>query len=313
MHPKIEEFIQKFSPKRRKKTHFSSPVLNNCKKSQFKRRKKQLNFDFACCQKLKIFGNNIAHYYAALWFIFIIWCIFLIYGPVFTVKTINILKQDNITNLSISYDSIAEIRGKKIFQIEKSDIFSRLNSYQNNITDIKFEISLPDSIKITTITSPALFNTMIHDKSYILTKNWTVVPKNPDETLRNIELIKDFSKIWFIDYKKILKESALTKISEIIYDIEENILDIKIKNIQYRPSIREVHLVLEDNSLLIFSLDEDKDEQVKKLVIFHKDQQNINDAALIYMDLRIKNKIFYCDKTKEYSCKQNLKKIYLSK
>jgi hypothetical protein len=37
---------------------------------------------------------------------------------------------------------------------------------------------------------------------------------------------------------------------------------------------------------------------------------NIDKTPIIYIDLRIKNKVFYCTTENEYQCISNLKSIY---
>lgn len=310
----LTKFIEKYIPKKKKRRKsYGSTVINNCQKREFKKRKRQLHLHFSHLQKFKIFGNNIINYYFALAGILIFLFICLYYWNTFNIKYINIIRDDNNVNQNIAYDSLNDIRGKKIFDINKSDILRRLNSYQNHITDIKLSFSLPDSIKIRAISSPSIYNTVIHDKSYIITQNGTAIPQSPNENLQTIELKKDFSKYGFLDYKQILKQENLIKIDDIITLTKENIIDIKLKNIQYYPEIREVHLVMEDDGLLIFSLTDSIDEQIKKLAIFHKEHAKISEADLIYMDLRIKNKLFYCQTDTAAQCKKNLKKIYLNK
>ncbi len=308
------KLLEKYIPKRKKRRKScASPVLNNCKKREFKKRKRQLHFHFSCLQKFKVFGNNIVNYYFALIWILIFLFICLYYWNTFNIKYINIIRDDNNINQNIAYDSLNNIRWKKIFDINTSDVLSRLNSYQNHITDVKLSFSLPDSIKIRAISSPSIYNTVIHDKSYVLTRNGTAIPQSPDENLKTIELKKDYSKYGFLDYKQILREDYLVKIDEVIQLTKENIIDIQLKNILYYPEIREVHLAMEDDALLIFSLTDQIDEQIKKLAIFNKEHAKITTADLIYMDLRIKNKLFYCQKDTEAQCKKNLKKIYLNK
>jgi len=69
---------------------------------------------------------------------------------------------------------------------------------------------------------------------------------------------------------------------------------------------------MENDTILIFSLDNDIEymSQIEKLVIFNKDYASIIDNNIYYMDLRIKNKIFYCDKKMSYQCNENIKSIY---
>jgi hypothetical protein len=51
-------------------------------------------------------------------------------------------------------------------------------------------------------------------------------------------------------------------------------------------------------------------EQIEKIVIFNKEYLDINNETIIYIDLRIKNKVFYCLNENEVQCNLNLKSIY---
>ena len=99
---------------------------------------------------------------------------------------------------------------------------------------------------------------------------------------------------------------------EIIKKLEENIINLKIKNIYYYEVERELHIEIENWNILIFSIDDDIEaiEQIEKLVIFNKDYSSIIDKKIIYIDLRIKNKIFYCDEESSSICNENIKSIY---
>jgi hypothetical protein len=79
----------------------------------------------------------------------------------------------------------------------------------------------------------------------------------------------------------------------------------------YFPTEREAHIDLKTGTKLIFDFMGDVDEQIKKLLIFHKEQFNLKEAKIIYIDLRIKNKIFFCSQEDEYKCILNLKNTYL--
>jgi hypothetical protein len=78
----------------------------------------------------------------------------------------------------------------------------------------------------------------------------------------------------------------------------------------YFPIEREVHIDLKTGTKLIFDLMGEADEQIEKLLIFHKEQFNLKETKFIYIDLRIKNKIFFCNQEDEYKCILNLKNTY---
>jgi hypothetical protein len=95
----------------------------------------------------------------------------------------------------------------------------------------------------------------------------------------------------------VLKEDYLQKIIKFKKNIEENILLLKVKNIYYFEKEREIHFDVNNDIKLIFDLNVDLDEQMKKLIVFNKEHKNITkDNTINYIDLRIPNKIYYCEK-----------------
>ncbi|QFR38770.1 hypothetical protein A9Q91_00865 [Candidatus Gracilibacteria bacterium 28_42_T64] len=234
----------------------------------------------------------------------------MIFGPLLTVKNINIIKKDDITNINIAYKAIESIRGNRIFTLDRDTILKKLTNYQQNITDIELKIKFPNTLIIHIESSKGVFNTTINKKQYIITRKGTLIPKKHSNELRTIDILYNFNENVFLDYKDIFQETYIGRINSTIKGLEENIIDLKIKNIQYYPIEREMHIILGNNTQLLFSIHTDTNKQIKKTAIFNREHIKLNDASLIYMDLRIKNKVFYCTSEDEYICNQNLKKIY---
>jgi hypothetical protein len=114
----------------------------------------------------------------------------------------------------------------------------------------------------------------------------------------------------FLDYKKIFDTKYIKEINNINKLIKENIINIKVNELTYFVVERELHLKTENNTTIIFDLNKNIQNQLEKIVIFNKDQLNINKNPIIYIDLRIKNKVFYCTNENEYQCYKNIKSIY---
>jgi len=71
-----------------------------------------------------------------------------------------------------------------------------------------------------------------------------------------------------------------------------------------------LHIETKNKVTIIFDLNWEYKKQIEKLAIFNKDYLDITKNSLVYIDLRIKNKVFYCSTENEYQCIVNLKKIY---
>lgn len=306
----IKDFFKKYKKNKRIKPNKSRLILSKMEQTTFIKKRKNITFKNFNFNKIKILWNNNMHYYFAIILIFISILLYIFLWPIFKIKYIEIIKQDNITNMTIAYKATDKYRGTSIFNINNKEILKRLRDYQYNIKNIKTEIDLPNTLKIKISSYKWLFNTTINEKSFIITENGTLVPSIYSEKLKELKIIKKFDKNKFIDYKKILNDNFIKNISLIINNIKENIIDINIKEIKYYVTERELHIKTENGTLLIFNLNSDIKEQIKKLSIFNKEHINIEKSKIIYLDLRIKNKVFYCTTENEYQCYKNLKSVY---
>jgi len=210
----------------------------------------------------------------------------------------------------ISYKAVENYRWKPIWQPEKSDILKNLQNYQHNIKSIKTYIKLPNTLKIIIDSYKWVFNTTINDKTFTITENGTLIPAMYSEEYPELKIVNKIDKSKFLDYKKVFDTISLAKISSIDKSLKENIINLKIKSNTYYVVERELHIETEKNVRIIFDLNWNPKEQIEKLAIFNKEHLDINKTPFVYIDLRIKNKVFYCTTEEEYKCIQNLKSIY---
>jgi hypothetical protein len=101
----------------------------------------------------------------------------------------------------------------------------------------------------------------------------------------------------------------MKKIMYTIAKLEENIIEIKAENIKYYVIEKEIHIHTK-NTLLIFSLADNIDQQIEKIVVFNKQHYQIKNPGIFYIDLRVANKIFYCKTDDQNICEKNLTRIY---
>ena len=310
----LKKHFNKFFSKKNKEKRKSKIVLNKLEQQSFIKckKRKNINIRFGTLKITKVLKKNYIPYFLIISLIWVFFILFLIFWPIFKIKYIEIIKKDNITNMDISYKAVEDFRWKSILQIDEKDVYSKFIDYQENIKDIDINIDLPNTIKIEVESYKELFNININDKSYIIVENGTLIPSKSSKNIQYLTIIKEFDKNKFFEYKKIFNQYYLSKITEIIEKLWENLIDIKIKNLTYYEVERELHIETENNIILIFSLDSNIEinEQIEKLVIFNKEDIWLNKNLIVYIDLRIKNKIFYCPIENEYICKENIKSIY---
>jgi len=302
--------IPKFHIKNKRRKKNNKLYIKKTIKNKFIKKRQNFHIKNYHLEKLKIFWNNMTHYYILIFIILAISWLYVIFWPVFRIKNIEIIKQDNITSMAIAYNATDKYRWESIFNIEEKNILERLKNYQQNISDIKTDIVLPNTLKILINSYKWIYNTTINNKTFIITKNWTLIPENPSEELKTLIVKNKFNKNIFLDYKKTFNTEYIEKISNITSSLEENLISIKIDTLTYFIIERELHIETTNKVTLIFDLNWDYKKQIEKLSIFNKDYLNIAKIPIVYIDLRIKNKVFYCTTENEYQCIVNIKKIY---
>lgn len=298
-HEKIKKEKNRLYPKQRKKQ------TNYRKKRPGRQAQIHINFNF---QK-----KNIIIFYLIGFIASLIWLLFIFKWEYFSIQEININSQDTISDINITYNSLDFLRNKNIFLISKKDIFQKILSYQKNIDSISINKKLPHTLNINIISSPIAFNTIFNEKNYILTTNWVAIQKKPssDKQIKTLEIINNSSSNFSnINYSQILEEITIKKITFLLESLQDNLIDYSNKKITYYSIEKEIHLLLNNNTLLIFNLSWNIKKQIKKLIVFNTEKKKLR---YIYIDLRIVNKIFSCDYDKEFYCRKNLKRIYTKK
>lgn len=317
----IKNFFNKILRKdtRQHLTINSNKVLYKLpKKRSFYQKRNFLNFKINLKNPLKIFKKNYIPYYLIFWSFVSILIFFIIIWPIFRVGKINIYKDSN-SNIDIAYKSVEDFRWYSIFSIEKSEILKKMKDYQENIKDITLKLDFPETIDITIESYKEKFNVNINKKNYILLENGSLIPTTQViEELKNLEIIKNIERSKILDYKIIFDMNFIKKIEEIEKKVIDNIAGIEITALKYYEKEREFHLITNNFTRLIFSLDDDIsiDEQIKNLAVFDRDNSKISANDKVYIDLRIKWKVFFCsivwdkNKVKENQCNANLNYIY---
>jgi len=289
-------------------------MFNKKKSSNFKCRRKRkkifqlkINFNFnkKLILKVSFFGILIA----------LIWILYILKWAYFSIKHINIKINDTITDENIAYKSIDNIRNKSIFLENNEDISKKLLDYQKNINNIEIDRILPNTLNISIDSFPIIMDVYNSFRLYSLTANWVLIPYrviNEDKNRIVINVIKSKeNKYKILSYKKFFKVEIINKIYSLVNSFKDNILKHKIERIDFYINEKELHIKTKNNTIFIFSLDEDTNKQLKKLIVFSKEKDKI--LKYVYIDLRVEDKIFTCPYTKEYQCLKNYRRIYEKK
>ncbi len=304
----IINFLRK--NKKPKKKRNKKIYIDNIPKRIFKKRKKKHILGLIRKININFKSKNLYFYYLIAFIIFISLITFVILWPFFRITKINIYRNDSITNINIAYRATENIRWKSILFINKKEISNLIKNYQWNIKNIKISLDLPNTLNINIWSFKEVFNTKNNSKNYIVVQNWTFIPLKKNKNLINVNIIVKNKTNIIPDYKKVIKQRIVLKIEELYKRLKDNLITIKIKNVYLY--LIEKNLVIELNNWnkLIFSLVWNIKSQVENLMILNKEHFNINKRKLVYIDLRIKNKIFFCGLEEEYQCRKNFKRIY---
>ncbi|MDD3646150.1 MAG: FtsQ-type POTRA domain-containing protein [Candidatus Gracilibacteria bacterium] len=257
--------------------------------------------------------NKIKKVHVVSTFVFLILALLIVSLSFLKVKTINIIKKEDISNITIAYKAVDKYRGELLFLAQKDKIKKSLIDYQSNIKNVEITRIIPDTLKIEIESYKPIFKTIIDEKAYIITENGVAVPTNKENNdLGELNILSN-ETYNFPSYKQLFIEDYLNKIVYIKDKLKDNLLSTSIKSINYYPIEREAHYITNNDIILIFDLNGLVDDQIEKLMIFNKEYLNLSKSGIIYIDLRIKNKVFLCNSENEYQCRKNLKDIYEKK
>ena len=255
--------------------------------------------------------KHLPYYYGGVLFFSILILFLLFIGPFFRVKNIEIFRQENISNINIAYQAVENIRGKRLLLINGKEIAKSLREYQKNIKEVSIKRVLPDTLSITIDSYRWKYNINLNNKSFILTENGVLIPTNFSSELKELIIgTLEYKISGILDYKQIFKSDSMRKIIYLEKKLSDNLLFLSFEDIIYFPTEREVHIIFNTWKRIIFDLESNIDEQIKNLLILHTEQFDLTKTDLIYIDMRIKNKIFFCLKEEEYQCNKNLENIY---
>ena len=282
-------------------------IIKTLKKIQKEKKSKRSKLNL----QLKINTSSKVNKVHIIWAILFILALAVLIGLSFLkINTIQIIKTDDTSDITIAYKSVDKFRWDFLFLIKKDDIKKSLMNYQKNLESISINRIPPNTLKIKISSHDTLFKTNLSWKNYLITKNWVLIPTNKENN--DIMMLELYSKekYNFPDYQQILKQNFLENINTIEKKIFDNLLNINIKKIHYYPVEREAHFVISNDTLIIFDLNWDILNQVEKLIVLNKEYFNLAKNWLVYIDLRIKNKVFYCSSENQTQCNKNLEKIY---
>jgi len=312
---KIQRQVQSlFSFSRKKKRKLPRRDIISIRENdgkKFKKRRKKVISRFLRQFSIPFAQKHIFYYCIWIGVIAIVWIVGLFIWPFLNIKEIYITRGNTNVNIDLAYKSIDSLRGKKIFFVEPKYIEELLLQRQKSIQDIDVSLQLPGSIDIEITSYPSVFQTSISWNLYNITENGAFIPTSNTWEFPYIHVYTDLNSIGSIpDYKEILSAQHIAAIEYLKNSLIENIVQLQVDSLHYYVTERELIIALASGGDIIFDLTKDLATQIEKVVIFHNEGWDITKRNLIYTDLRINNKVFFCDTSKEFLCRVNIKNIY---
>ncbi len=275
------------------------------KRNKFKLFTSKLEFEntFWEIQKMNLYYylTGIFLFWASLYILF--------FSHFFSIKSIDVIREDELINIDLSYRSIEKYRYRPILFADKNEMKQSLLSHQPNIKEVYIRKILPDNIKIILQSFTWVFGFEYENKFYEITSNGVMIPSKTKESTQMIKII-GLNNVWIVDYKKVFKEESILKIKNIIDLVHQNSSFVSVWEIIYYVKEAEVHIINQNGTRILFDLNKEEKVQIEKLNIFNKNYASKVNIWIVYIDLRINEKIIYCAKDSEFQCKQNIKSIY---
>jgi len=263
--------------------------------------------------KLNFNWKKIKKTFYMLIVIFFLVLVLLIKGPFFKIENINIIKLDENVNSGLIEKKLNNLKWKLLFSVKTNIIEDIIRNTEQNIKNISITKIPPSTINIRLSSYSPIFKTIFNESRYLITENWVYLPtKWKNEKYGNIK-IKWLELQNYPNYRKILQTNKIDKIKYLENKLKDNIVNLIINDIIYYKTSREVHFIINNKTRIIFNIEWNLEEKLKQIFVFSKEKINITKPGIIYIDNRIKSKIFYCPETEIKRCIENLNYIYSEK
>ena len=151
--------------------------------------------------------------------------------------------------------------GKSIFTLNEEAIAKNIQKNLQNTEHIRIDRLFPNGMKILIKSLPNHFDATIfgvENKRFALSSNGVLVPiadLTNTEFKRHLQIISpDLQSELFFGYKKVFSDRTMLVIFKIFELFEKEWTDLPVVQANYFSIERELHLILESNTKIIFAL-----------------------------------------------------------
>lgn len=196
--------------------------------------------------------------------------------------------------------------GKSIFTLDEGVIAKNIQKNLQNTEHIRIDRLFPNGIKILIKSLPNQSDATIfgvENKRFGLSSNGVLVPISDltnTEFKRHLQFIStELQSELFFGYKKIISDRTALVINKIFELFEKEWTDLLIVQANYFAVERELHLILESNTKIIFALQAESGansetfsnnllgQLVTLQTYMSENRAKLSDGSLIYLDVRI--------------------------
>lgn len=315
---KHTKFLNK-SPKRTSpKNYFNDKIVPLeektfvSKRTKFKFFEKKLEFRdysqdfFKDPKKIAVAGS--------IWFGLLIATFYTVFhSAYFAINNIDIVRWDSISSVELTFKAIEPYYGKSIFLTSSSTIEEKIKTLQENVKNVEIRRLYPNSITVTVNSYKPLFNAEItfpdgKVKNYTLLENGSLLTSKQVLNLPVIKIAYNWeNKPTRFAYRKIYSDKIISIINDTYLELSTNYKDLEISDMVFYPIEREIQIGT-NKWILIIDLFQSVKNQLLKYNYF---KNEYTWPRVVYIDLRIKDRIDFCTVDTEYDCMLNLKEWYL--
>jgi len=216
--------------------------------------------------------------------------IFAIFSPYFHLKKITLVRNSPNIDLPEIEKSLNNFYDQNLLFISHEDIKQKLFTDFPEFREIQITENWPSALEFTIKISPALFNLLnIETANFsVISKDGIILAEKSNEKLLTIKVSQYKKNIQ--PRQKFLEKEFLLKILHSKQLLES--LKLKIKEFHLLYFAKELHVVLENNSVIWIDLQLPIEPQVEKLK-FSESRIKLYDKIFEHIDLRIPNEIFW--------------------
>lgn len=209
-------------------------------------------------------------------------------------------------DINRAYSLLDYVRWKNLISTDNSLLVQRLQKSQASISQIRINKDFPNTLNIYLDSYNAIFQTNNH---YILA-NGSIIEKENDDFPDTTSIILSTDVSEYVDFGQKLNTTELNQINQLLSELNKNILWFSSKQIFYY--IKERELLIKDTewTIYIFDLEQNINQQVRRIAIYDTESNSNNRAFFSYIDVRISDKLFLCSRDIQNTCENNLELIY---